>query len=90
MGGGGGRSVNIVGRRPQETTYRVGVIFRECADVGKIQSCNSQISGLYLSVEDESCVEDGAPYPLQNVGAGRLRGFRKCPVFVEDGPDDFP
>ena len=46
--------------------------------------------GLYLSVEDESCVEDGAPYPLQNVGAGRLRGFRKCPVFVEDGPDDFP
>ena len=47
-------------------------------------------AGLYLSVEDESCVEDGAPYPLQNVGAGRLRGFRKCPVFVEDGPDDFP
>ena len=46
--------------------------------------------GLYLSVEDECCVEDGAPYPLQNVGAGRLRGFSKCPVFVEDDPDDFP
>ena len=47
-------------------------------------------AGLYLSVEDKSCVEDGATYPLQNVGARRLRGFRECPVFVEDGPDDFP